>query len=104
MAKNTYPGGVRVDPLPVTAGQEITVFYSGLLHNSGAEQVYLRLGYGDADNWHQVEEQRMEKLGWGWVKEMPVKDLTTMHFCFRDSANNWDNNNGTNWSIQVHNG
>nr|WP_236995025.1 carbohydrate-binding protein [Heliomicrobium modesticaldum] len=27
-----------------------------------------------------------------------------VHFCFHDSAHNWDNNNGLNWTIQVHNG
>lgn len=104
MANNTYPGGVRVDPVPITAGEEITVFYSGLLAQSGADQVYLHMGYGDVENWGYVQDHRMEKLGWGWVKVLPAEDLGAMHICFHDSANNWDNNSGANWSFQVHNG
>jgi len=30
MHKAEYPGGVVVDPLPVTAGEEVAVFYNGL--------------------------------------------------------------------------
>ncbi|WP_328793821.1 carbohydrate-binding protein [Heliomicrobium undosum] len=104
MAENMYPGGVRIDPLPATAGQEVCILYSGLLANSGADQVYLHVGYGDAGKWKKVEDVEMDKTGYGWVKVLPAHDLGAMHFCFHDSAHNWDNNNGVNWTIQVHNG
>ncbi|MCW2277256.1 carbohydrate-binding protein [Heliophilum fasciatum] len=105
MANHTYPGGVRVDPMPITAGQDVTILYSGLLANSGADQVFLHLGYGDSDKWEDTQELRMEKLGWGWAKVISADDWgRTMNLCFRDSASNWDNNSGHNWSFQIHNG
>lgn len=99
-----YPQGVVVDPMPITAGDEVTVLYYGLLDRSGADQVYLHAGYGDAGNWHDISETGMEKTGWGWVKTMQITDDSRLHVCFRDSAYNWDNNNGMNWSFEIHNG
>lgn len=99
-----YPGGVVVDPTPITAGEEITILYNGLLSNSGADQVYLHVGYGDARGWRNVSDYRMSRTGWGWVKTMEMPDDTRFNFCFKDSANNWDNNNGINWSFEIHNG
>lgn len=100
-----YPGGVVVDPMPVTAGSEVTIMYYGLLAQCGADQIWLRTGYGDPDNWQDVYDHRMERTGYGWVKNIRVsEDYDRLNFCFKDSANNWDNNNGLNWSFIIHKG
>ena len=99
-----YPGGVVVDPTPITAGDEITVLYTGLLAKSGADQVYLHVGFGDGRNWRNVSDLKMSRTGWGWVKTIEMPAESRFNFCFRDSANNWDNNNGLNWSYEIHNG
>lgn len=99
-----FPQGVVVDPTPVTVGEEITVLYYGLLANDGADQVYLHVGYGDAKNWKDVSDLKMSRTGWGWVKTLEMPDQGQFNFCFRDSAYNWDNNNGINWSFQIHSG
>ncbi|MDA8096937.1 MAG: carbohydrate-binding protein [Clostridia bacterium] len=100
-----YPGGVVVDPTPITAGQETTFFYNGLLAQSGADQVYLRIGFGPFDNWYDVRDLRMSKTAYGWVKTLEAPtNWDRLSFCFRDSANNWDNNGGANWSWAIHNG
>lgn len=105
MRDANYPGGVVVDPTPITAGQEVTVFYNGLLGPEGQGQVYLHVGYGSEKNWHDVKDIRMERTGWGWVSDVTVPDFEDrFHFCFKDVGNNWDNNNGANWSFQVHDG
>ncbi|WP_018084811.1 carbohydrate-binding protein [Desulfurispora thermophila] len=99
-----YPSGVAVEPTPITAGDEVTVLYNGLLAKSGADQIYLHVGYGDTDNWQAVYDHKMSKTGWGWVKTLEMPDAKRFNFCFKDSANNWDNNNGHNWSFVIHNG
>ncbi|ACV61695.1 hypothetical protein Dtox_0786 [Desulfofarcimen acetoxidans DSM 771] len=99
-----YPGGVSVDPTPITAGQKTYILYNGLLAKSGAHEVYLHMGYGDAGKWHGVKEVRMEHTGWGFAKEFEAPFDNNLNFCFRDNANNWDNNNGYNWTFQIHNG
>ena len=99
-----YPGGVVVDPTPITPGEEITVLYDGLLDAGGATQVFLHVGFGHAKQWHNAHDLRMSRTGWGWVKTMPMPDDTRFNFCFHDGAGNWDNNNGVNWSFEIHNG
>jgi len=96
--------GLAVDPVPMTAGEEVTVLYQGLLANSGADQVWLHTGYGTDDNWRQIYDYPMERTARGWVKVFKLQDESRLHFCFKDSASNWDNNNGTNWSFEIHNG
>lgn len=104
MHESQHPGGVVVDPLPITSEEVITILYNGLLSTSGAEEVYLHAGYGDSGNWHDVTESKMSRTGWGFVKTIEIKDDVQFNFCFRDNAYNWDNNGGINWSFQIHNG
>jgi len=41
-------------------GNDVNICYTGLLARSGADQVYLHCGFGDAHNWRNVQDQRME--------------------------------------------
>ena len=99
-----YPGGLVVDPVPITKDEEITILYNGLLASSGADQVYLHCGYGTSSAWNKVQDVKMDKTERGWVKRFSVSDPSRLNICFRDSANNWDNNNGINWSFEIHDG
>lgn len=96
--------GITVDPMPITAGQQVTILYNGLLADSGADQVYLHMGYGLSNIWNNVQTVRMSHTGYGWEKSVSVTDTSRLNICFKDSANNWDNNNGVNWSFEIHNG
>jgi hypothetical protein len=80
------------------------VLYYGLLSRSGAQQVYLHAGYGDAREWQDVSDMKMSRTGWGWVKTLEIPDYKRFNFCFKDNADHWDNNNGLNWSFEIHNG
>ncbi|MDS1028967.1 carbohydrate-binding protein [Bacillota bacterium LX-D] len=104
MREADFPGGVVVDPTPITLGEEVTVLYYGLLKESGADQVWMHCGYGDARSWYNINDIRMEKTQRGFAKKIKVNDSSRLNFCFKDSANNWDNNNGVNWSFEVHDG
>ena len=106
--KNNYSvdeaHGVTVYPTPITLGDHINIIYNGLLSNSGADQVWLHFGYGMHDNWHETKDMKMFHTGRGWEQTFQVADPSRLNFCFKDSANNWDNNNGHNWSFEIHNG
>jgi len=97
-------GGVNVYPTPITLGEHINIVYDGLLHNSGAQEVYLHMGYGSADSWNNIQDTKMIRTGRGWEQTFEVNDPTRLNFCFHDNANNWDNNNGHNWSFEIHHG
>lgn len=97
--------GIEVEPTPITAGDTVTVKYNGLLAKNGARQIYLHAGYGDNQAWEEVRDVPMRKVGANtWMAELPVGTNTRLNFCFRDDADHWDNNNGLNWSYEVHNG
>lgn len=97
-------GGVAVYPTPITVGEHINVIYEGLLAKSGADQVWLHMGFGPHESWHDVKDLKMLKTGRGWEQTLQVTDESRFNFCFKDSADHWDNNNGHNWSYEVHNG
>ena len=103
-AGNDNVGGVSVYPTPITLGEHINSIYDGLLAKSGAQEVYLHVGFGPHQSWHQVNDMKMLNTGRGWEQTFQVNDRGRLNFCFRDSAMNWDNNSGHNWSFEVHHG
>ncbi|HLT58869.1 MAG: hypothetical protein LOD91_07635 [Limnochordales bacterium] len=102
--------GVSVSPTPITAGQRVTVTYAGPLAQAGASGVVLHYGYGPGP-WQNVQEAVMDpvgphrfqtsiEVGDGGRRQGPAR----LEFCFRDTAGNWDNNGGRNWSYTIHGG
>jgi len=73
-----------------------------LLSHCGADQVWLHTGYNESHQWNNIYDYPMEKTAWGWAKSFKVaENAGQLHLCFKDSANNWDNNNGWDWSYDV---
>ena len=96
--------GIYIDPTPITLGEEIKIKYKGLLADSGADQIYLHAGFGE-NYWDRVVDLPMDKTKDGaWLTKMQIDEPNNFNFCFHDSAGNWDNNYGRNWSYQVHHG
>lgn len=96
--------GIFLDPVPITLGDEIKIKYKGLLADAGAGKIYLHAGYGHGE-WQKVIDVPMKKTKDGaWSIKLQVEEASNFNFCFRDDAQNWDNNNGRNWSYQVHEG
>ncbi|WP_027340156.1 carbohydrate-binding protein [Halonatronum saccharophilum] len=96
---------VTVQPTPITAGERVRVVYDGLLNKSGADNIYLHAGVGFGDNWMDVTDIAMERDQQGkFTAQLRVNTTDRFNFCFKDSADNWDNNSGNNWSYEVHNG
>lgn len=96
--------GIYVGPTPITSGEDVEIKYNGLLARSGAEEVYLHAGFGINDQWDRVKDIKMRKVRDEWQTDLKVDTSSRLNICFRDNAENWDNNNGRNWSFEVHNG
>ncbi|MFW6389731.1 MAG: carbohydrate-binding protein [Halanaerobiales bacterium] len=96
--------GITVSPTPITAGERVEIQYNGLLSRSGAQEVYLHAGFGLDNQWENIMDIKMHKEGMSWKADCAVKTDKRFYFCFHDNADNWDNNSGTNWSFEVHNG
>lgn len=96
--------GIYLEPVPITLGEELKIKYKGLLADTGASKVYLHAGYGHG-TWDKVMDVPMRKTrDGGWSISVQVEEPSSFNFCFRDEAQNWDNNQGRNWSYQIHNG
>jgi hypothetical protein len=96
--------GIDVTPTPITTGQNVRVNYDGLLSRSGANQVYLHAGFGLDNQWNDVKNLKMSKVQNTWQADVEMDTDDRFYFCFHDNAGNWDNNSGSNWSFEVHNG
>lgn len=92
---NDAPKGVEVR---ASYGNNINISYNGILSQCGADQVYLHCVTGDKQGWSNPQDQKMNRTARGWEKDVAVHS-NRMLFCFKDSADNWDNNNGNNWEF-----
>ena len=99
--KDYISNGVTIQPAVPTVGENITILYDGLLAKSGASHIYARVGFGT--NWDNETDYAMTKTDTGFEVTIPVLKADTLNLCFKDCANNWDNNSGMNYSFDVAN-
>ncbi|PRX34911.1 putative carbohydrate-binding protein with starch-binding CBM53 [Orenia metallireducens] len=93
--------GIVVYPLATKNGNKIRVKYNGILSKDDTEQIYLHAGLG-YQNWDYVTDIAMEHNQEGWIADIRVEDYDNrLNFCFKDSAEHWDNNHGENWSYKI---
>ena len=81
------------------AKEKVKLIYKGLLVESGADRVYVYTGYGE--EWAEEEYIEMEPAQDGFTANIVAKVPGILNICFKDSANNWDNNSGQNYTFQV---
>ena len=91
--------GSVVSNSKIYPGDKVTLVYNGLLAACGADQVWAYLGYGD--EWVEKEFVLMEQGHSGFQTVFEVKGFGTLNLCFKDSANNWDNNSGENYKYKI---
>lgn len=97
---NSYiQNGVIIAPNVVAQGDKTTVKYKGLLYNKGADTVYMHMGYGTT--WDKTKDVKMTKTMEGFEAEIPLQSHEKLNVAFKDSADNWDNNSGLNYSFNV---
>lgn len=83
----------------VKHGTKASVSYNGPLACSGTDKVYLHFGY---DGWNNTETVPMKKdIRGNFNTEIKVNGQNEINFCFKDSSDNWDNNNGMNWKVGI---
>lgn len=89
--------GVSFDKL---SESEARISYSGLLSKSGADKVIGVYGYGSNQSWEDVSEVVLAKdYTGGFTATIPISRGKNINFAFKDSAENWDNNSGLNYTF-----
>lgn len=77
----------------------IKVSYTGSLFQNNSEEIYLHYGFNE--DWKEVTEIKMEKTDLGFQAELYLPEYQILNFCFRNSNNEWDNNEHHNYSFPI---
>lgn len=91
--------GVIVTPEELEDAAGVKILYDGLLAKDGAKQVFAHVGFGES--WSSVSDYIMKKNVVGFETIVPVKNTDKINICFKDDANNWDNNFGQNYVFPI---
>lgn len=78
---------------------KVKISYIGKLFQEGSEEVFIHYGFGT--NWDNINEIKMEKTELGFQVEIDLIESDTLNVCFRDSNNNWDNNDSQNYIFPI---
>ena len=83
----------------LVANTTVKISYSGKLFQEEAEEVFIHYGFGL--QWNNLKDVKMEKTELGFQTEIELDDSDCLNFCFNDGQNNWDNNDGQNYSFAI---
>lgn len=77
----------------------VKISYTGKFFQDGSEDVFLHFGFGI--NWNNVSEIKMEKTELGFQAEVNLIEGDSLNLCFRNGNDEWDNNEGNNYSFPI---
>ena len=78
---------------------KVKISYAGQLFQDGSEEVFIHYGFGI--NWDNLGEVQMEKTELGFQAEIELLSDETFNFCFKNSNDVWDNNEGQNYVFPI---
>lgn len=77
----------------------VKISYTGKFFQDGSENVFLHYGFGI--NWDNVNEIEMKKTELGFQSEINLLEGESFNLCFRNGNNEWDNNEGQNYTFPI---
>ncbi|HEY9061163.1 MAG TPA: carbohydrate-binding protein [Pseudobacteroides sp.] len=90
--------GVFISDYSLGVGDEVTITYEGILAKSGADQIFLHIGYGK--EWLDKAFIPMENENGVFKGSFKITLQDELNISFKDSADNWDNNSFMNYSVK----
>lgn len=78
---------------------KIKISYTGKLFENNSEEVFLHYGYNF--QWDNVSEIEMVKTELGFQAEIELLSADSLNLCFRNSNNEWDNNDNQNYIFPI---
>jgi len=92
--------GVQLEDVTNT----LRLTYRGFLAKEGSQEIYSVIGYGDNNNWQNVEYYPMHKLDDQTFEVLfPLKTHGNINIAFKNESEVWDNNSGSNYVFYDHN-
>ena len=83
----------------LTANSTVKISYTGKFFQDASKEVTMRYSFGD--NWENYAEAEMVKTELGFQTEIELQDEKTFGFCFKNENNEWDNNDGNNYTFAI---
>ena len=77
----------------------VKISYTGRFFQDNSEEVFIHYGFGN--NWDNLNEIKMEKSDLGFQAEIELLSNDSLNLCFRNSNNEWDNNDGQNYVFPI---
>lgn len=77
----------------------VKISYIGKLFQEDSNEVFIHYGFGH--NWNNLNEIQMEKTDLGFQAEIELVSGDKLNLCFRNSNNEWDNNNSENYVFPI---
>lgn len=77
----------------------VKISYTGKFFQEGSESVTIHYGFGN--NWDNLNDIEMKKTELGFQAEIKLIDANPLNLCFKNGNNEWDNNEGRNYSFEV---
>ena len=79
--------------------EKVKLTYKGYLFKANSTEVSIVYGYGD--NWENTTEQPMTRTLQGFTTELEIQNFDKINFCFKNSYNEWDNNNYQDYHADI---
>lgn len=90
---------ISMEPGNPRRGQKVSIEYRGLLAQSGADNIWMHCGF---DGWKNATDIPMnQSVQKTFSCDAKIQGKREMNFCFKDSADNWDNNSGNDWTCRI---
>ena len=83
----------------IIENSKLKISYVGSLYQNGSEEVFLHYGFGL--QWDNVSDIKMEKTELGFQCEIDILESESLNLCFRNSNNEWDNNDYKNYIFEI---
>lgn len=80
-------------------GSLVKISYTGKLFEENCEKVFVHYGFGN--NWDNLNEIEMNRTELGFQAEIQIISNENLNLCFRSNTNEWDNNDGKNYSFEI---
>ena len=78
---------------------KVKISYTGKFFQDNSDEVFIHYGFGN--NWDNLNEIKMEKSDLGFQVEIDLLSNDSLNLCFRNSTNEWDNNDGQNYVFPI---
>ena len=91
---------VYFDTTNLIEGRTAKLTYKGALATADAEEIYVHYGFGLL--LENLQEAKLSKVADNtYEADIALIAGESINFCFRDSNNNWDNNETQNYSMPI---